>query len=88
MENMHGNNRAGEGRPDQHVSALAERAAIAERLDTLARLVDEAPKSRGWRLRDRIGERRRWYPGPRGGRLGYTSDRRVGIHALSCGTTG
>ncbi len=31
---------------------------------TLARTLEEAPKSRRWRLRDRIGERKRWYEVP------------------------
>ncbi len=38
---------------------LVERR-IAELADVLAR----APKSRAWRLRARIGERRRWYEEP------------------------
>ncbi|MGO9823461.1 MAG: hypothetical protein ACLPTJ_22755 [Solirubrobacteraceae bacterium] len=36
------------------------RAAVA----TLQRTADETPKSRGWKLRSRIGERKRWYELP------------------------
>jgi len=41
-----------------------DRAAVAARLDDLQRRIEEAPKSRGWKLRDRIGERKRWYELP------------------------
>ena len=30
----------------------------------LQRAADETPKSRGWKLRARIGERKRWYELP------------------------
>jgi hypothetical protein len=33
-------------------------------LDQLATVIDETPKSRRWRLRARIGERKRWYEEP------------------------
>ena len=36
------------------------RAAVA----TLQRTAEETPKSRGWKLRSRIGERKRWYELP------------------------
>jgi hypothetical protein len=48
----------------QRVSARHERQVMAERLDRLRQFIMDAPKSRGWRLRDRIGERRRWYQDP------------------------
>ena len=35
-----------------------------EQLKTLRRAIDEAPKTRGWRMRSRIGERVRWYQVP------------------------
>ena len=41
-----------------------ERAAIEQRLDRLWERIDAEPKSRGWRLRDRIGDRKRWYEEP------------------------
>jgi hypothetical protein len=33
-------------------------------LDALERAAEEAPKSRRWKLRARIGERKRWYEIP------------------------
>lgn len=42
----------------------AQRDRIAQRIDTLAAALRAAPKSRGWRLRARVGERRRWYEDP------------------------
>jgi hypothetical protein len=44
--------------------ASDERAAVEERLALLWERIDAAPKSRGWRMRDRIGDRRRWYDEP------------------------
>jgi hypothetical protein len=41
-----------------------DRGRVSGRLDELQRRIEEAPKSRGWRLRDRIGERKRWYELP------------------------
>jgi hypothetical protein len=40
------------------------KAAIADRLDRLWARIEAEPKSRGWRLRDRIGDRKRWYEEP------------------------
>jgi hypothetical protein len=40
------------------------RAAIVDRLDRLWARIEAEPKSRGWRLRDRIGDRKRWYEEP------------------------
>jgi|HubBroStandDraft_6_1064221.scaffolds.fasta_scaffold271670_1 hypothetical protein len=37
---------------------------ITERLRTLWRHIDEAPKTTRWRLRSRVGERVRWYEEP------------------------
>ncbi len=44
--------------------AQDERATVQERLDRLWERIDAEPKSRGWRLRDRIGDRKRWYDEP------------------------
>jgi hypothetical protein len=44
--------------------ASDERLTIERRLDRLWERIDAEPKSRGWRLRDRIGDRRRWYDEP------------------------
>lgn len=41
-----------------------ERTAVAQRLDELWKRIEDAPKTRGWRLRDRIGDRKRWYEEP------------------------
>lgn len=37
---------------------------VAERLERLRAALDDAPKSRGWKLRARIGDRKRWYELP------------------------
>jgi hypothetical protein len=54
-----------------HLLDLGEREAIAGgRLDPraqlaiLARVAEEAPKSRRWKMRAKIGERKRWYDEP------------------------
>ncbi|MEA2256983.1 MAG: hypothetical protein QOG35_3028 [Solirubrobacteraceae bacterium] len=41
-----------------------DRAAIGDRVRALRTAMDEAPKTRRWRLRARIGERKRWYEEP------------------------
>jgi len=41
-----------------------DRDRVSTRLDELQRRIEAAPKSRGWKLRDRIGERKRWYELP------------------------
>jgi hypothetical protein len=51
-----------------HVSryplAQEEARLIAGRIDTLTAHIEAEPKSRAWRLRARIGERKRWYETP------------------------
>jgi Uncharacterised nucleotidyltransferase len=42
----------------------ADRARIAARFDELLERVEAEPKSRGWRLRAKVGERKRWYDLP------------------------
>jgi Uncharacterised nucleotidyltransferase len=37
---------------------------VADRLSRLRALLEEAPKSRGWKLRARVGDRKRWYELP------------------------
>lgn len=37
---------------------------VAERLERLRKELDTVPKTRGWKLRARIGDRRRWYELP------------------------
>ena len=41
-----------------------ERARVAGRLDELLERIEREPKSRAWKLRARIGERKRWYELP------------------------
>jgi hypothetical protein len=42
----------------------AERATIQQRLDELWERIESAPKSTKWKLRDRVGDRVRWYEEP------------------------
>ena len=42
----------------------AERDRVAERIAAIAGATEDAPKSRGWKLRARVGERRPWYEEP------------------------
>jgi hypothetical protein len=44
--------------------ARRQRELVEQRIAELAGALDRAPKSRAWRLRARIGERRRWYEEP------------------------
>jgi hypothetical protein len=43
---------------------VPERAALDERIDALLERIETEPKTRAWRLRARIGERKRWYDLP------------------------
>ncbi len=38
--------------------------ALADRSDRLLQLLQQAPKSRSWNLRAKIGRRKRWYETP------------------------
>ena len=42
----------------------SERTRVADRIREVLRRIEEAPKSRGWKLRSKIGERKRWYELP------------------------
>jgi hypothetical protein len=53
--------RLGEGADAEAAAALA---AAAGRLDALLAHLEDAPKSRRWRMRATIGERKRWYETP------------------------
>jgi hypothetical protein len=44
--------------------SAAEQQAVSERIDALAARIEAEQKSRGWRLRARVGERKRWYETP------------------------
>jgi hypothetical protein len=41
-----------------------EQQAVLEQLDSLWDVVEASPKSRGWKLRARVGDRKRWYEEP------------------------
>jgi hypothetical protein len=42
----------------------ADRSTVAQHLDELCERIEAEPKSRAWRLRSRIGDRKRWYEEP------------------------
>jgi hypothetical protein len=42
----------------------AEQTRVADRIRAVLRRIEDAPKSRGWKLRSKIGERKRWYELP------------------------
>jgi hypothetical protein len=42
----------------------SDRKRVSKRLSALLERIEEAPKSRGWRLRAKVGERKRWYDLP------------------------
>jgi hypothetical protein len=46
------------------VADPAERALVTERLDRLWRRIEEEPKSRRWKMRNRVGDKVRWYEEP------------------------
>jgi hypothetical protein len=46
------------------LEGFAAGEAVAERLSRLRAALDSVPKTRGWKLRARIGERKRWYEIP------------------------
>lgn len=52
-----------EGLADSGLSD-GSRGAVTAALDTLGSAIEQAPKSRGWKVRARIGERKRWYDEP------------------------
>ena len=41
-----------------------DRSLVSSRLQKVQEWIEGAPKSRGWKLRERIGERKRWYDLP------------------------
>ena len=42
---------------------MRERDALDDQLKAIGR-IEEEPKSRGWKLRAKVGERKRWYDLP------------------------
>jgi hypothetical protein len=51
-------------RVDDYALDPAERAQIAARIDALLERIEQEPKSRGWRRRAKVGERKPWYELP------------------------
>lgn len=49
---------------DEYALPEDRRSLIKDRLHRLLARIEAEPKSRGWRMRDRIGERKRWYDLP------------------------
>jgi hypothetical protein len=52
------------GHVDDYELPGEDRARVAQRFDELLSRIEEEPKSRGWRLRAKVGERKRWYDLP------------------------
>ncbi len=52
-----------DGLPESPLSE-DEKSRVIAAIDRIEAAIDEAPKSRSWKLRDRIGERKRWYDEP------------------------
>jgi hypothetical protein len=53
-----------ESHVDQYALPEDRRSQIKDRLTRLLHRIEAEPKSRGWKMRDRIGERKRWYDLP------------------------
>jgi hypothetical protein len=49
---------------DEYELTEDERQRIRQRCDELWASIEARPKSRGWRIRDRVGDRKRWYQVP------------------------
>jgi hypothetical protein len=52
-----------EGLAEQPLDA-GERRSVGQRIAALAAAMDAAPKSRRWRMRAKVGDRKRWYEEP------------------------
>jgi hypothetical protein len=62
---------------ERNLGKLAELSAATEvpaavydvtaQIDSLRQAIDQAPKTRAWRMRNRIGDRVRWYDVPEEG---------------------
>jgi hypothetical protein len=53
-----------EGETLRELAAESPRYALGEQLDRLEQAMNDAPKSTGWKLRSKVGERKRWYELP------------------------
>lgn len=51
-------------RLDRYELPSEDQAKISRRIDALLERIETEPKSRGWRLRAKIGDRKRWYDLP------------------------
>ena len=55
-------------RVQEHLAELlvdpTERATVGDRLERLWRRIEQEPKSRGWKMRNRVGDKIRWYEQP------------------------
>lgn len=49
---------------DTYLSNPSERQVVANRISALRQTIDAEPKSMGWKLRAKIGEKKRWYELP------------------------
>jgi hypothetical protein len=47
-----------------HTAPATDVARISEGIEAVAAAMEDAPKTRAWKLRARVGERRRWYDEP------------------------
>jgi Uncharacterised nucleotidyltransferase len=52
------------GHVDDYELPAEDRERIAKRFDELLARIEAEPKTRGWRLRAKVGERKRWYELP------------------------
>ncbi len=52
------------GHVDDYELSAEDRERIAQRFDDVLARIEAEPKSRGWRLRAKVGERKRWYDLP------------------------
>jgi hypothetical protein len=52
------------GHVEDYQLADEERARVVGRLDELLERIEAEPKSRRWKLRAKLGERKRWYELP------------------------
>jgi hypothetical protein len=43
---------------------VPDREVVEERLDALLERIEAEPKTRGWKLRAKVGDRKRWYELP------------------------
>ena len=48
----------------RELDGFEHRARVHDQIRALLAALEEAPKSRGWKLRAKVGERRRWYAVP------------------------